>query len=197
MTTRCPRRLATQTMTVTVDGDKVLLNGKAIKIPALENLKKGAFKVEVEKDADDAEKVTQRKMIFMGEDGKVQEFNVDVNVESDHVIVGKPHVTKEGKAGVTAHAYVVVSDDDKDGKEAKKQIRWRAVQADPDKKAATYQVIKVAPGDHHVMPLHVSGIANQNAEVAKRLQGIETELKKIRKLLEQMKDSDDEKEDDD
>ncbi len=190
-----------KTVTVTLEDGKLVVNGKPLELPIFTKSGECEIKVEVKNAAgDEAKKAVRRKMIFMGEDGKAQEFSFD-DVDVDHFVVGKPHAEKTATA--TAHAVIVAIDaDQKDGEGQKARVHTWTMQLDP----------KMVKGPHNVLMLGSAGgrsplphavhfdpaqADKSHAEVRKRLKGIESELKKIRKLLEQMQKGDHEEDDDD
>ncbi len=192
-----------KTVTVTLEDGKLVVNGKPIELPLLNKPGEREIKVEVtKKDGEDTKRAIRRKMIFMGEDGKSQEFSFDADVNAGQIVVGQPHSEKTATA--TAHAVVVAKVAEENGPAGKKpRAQSWTIRLDP----------KIATGPHDVLMFgHAAGHSplphaihfdpaqtdKTHAEFTKRLKGIESELKKIHKLLEQMqKDNRHEDDDDD
>jgi hypothetical protein len=186
-----------KSFTIKMDNGKLILNGKPMDLPVLQDGKKGQVRVRVQKQGEAKKNVhKQHKMIFMSDEGKTQEFEFDIDVDADNVWVEKVDGAKAGQ--VHQHLYVVTQDDeDGDAKVVKKTIRVHAMPLDSDKHAA-FNVIKmgsiVAP--HGAHESDTADAKKVHIEFSKRLKGIEAELKKIRKLLEQMNDDDEDDDED-
>lgn len=192
-----------KTITLTLQGDQIHIDGK----PAGEHAQghdhahqhgdethKREIKVEVHKTDDGAKRVSRRQAIFVGKDGTVQKFDVAVDV--DEVKTDQaPH----------AHHSDAKKKSDKAAPAAKKRgtqqqrVRVQAVRVGTNKTAPAF-VVQRKPGDHprvlHAVPATRAavGVATVKAvpvDVAKKLQSIESELKRIRKLLEEMTEEDD------
>ncbi len=166
-------------ISVTVQDGKVILNGKPVADLKAAGEKK--IRVEIKKPAgQEVKRSPHRKMVFVDQDGKTQEFELDINVDTEHVVIGTIDDAKTIEAG--PHADVVRRlVKGKVNQHPKHEIHVRALRLEGDKLVSPHHDAALAGGAH----------ADQaHAEVTKRLKGIESELRKIRKLLEKMQDGD-------
>jgi len=162
----------TKEFKVMIKGGKVFINGKPV--TELKDAGKKEIRVEVVADAKPGDKKdVRRRMLFMGKDGKVQEFDFDVNVEQVVVDKADKDADKEGPHAVWIQKHQGLPDDN-----SKKEIRVRALQ--------------LGTGAHATAPhaIHIGQVDKTPADVAKRLKSIESELKKIRQLLQKLQDDD-------
>jgi hypothetical protein len=127
-------------------------------------------------------------------DAKEKTLDIDVDTDSHHV-VGEAHVVVDGAAASKAEAaertyqVTIAGDEDAQSAEGVHKIQVRALKAKPGQGKPKFEVFAVAPGTPmpHMVHLQPQQTAKANADVAKRLKGIESELKQIRKLLEEMR----------
>lgn len=166
-------------ITVKVENGQVILNGKPIAKLKEAGHKEIRVMAKVAGDTD-AGKAAHRKMVFVGQDGEVREFKFDVDVDAKHVEHGTTDDAKEIKGD--PHVTVVRQQhQDKVGSQPKHEIHVQT------QKLGGYKLI--SPG-HAVVAAGGAHADKTHLEVTKRLKGIESELKKIRKLLEKMQDQD-------
>lgn len=184
--------------TVEIKGDQILLNGKAVLLPhgvQLKGSKPAAGKsvphagqqhinVMLKKAEKTAQQEThQRHAVWIDEDGKKHEINVDVVVDVD----------KDGKTTATATA------ESKDDPKVKKlpqkkstdkpQLRFRALQLGGPHAPRGGAIVGVPNGKMQIFRVEAKNLqeeAKTHQEVVKQLQAIHQELQKIRALLDKM-----------
>lgn len=186
-------------VTVKVEDGKLIVNGKKLDLPQLEEVGKGQFRIEVRGVASQPKKLKQRKMIFKSNDGKVSELPLQFNIEvkDEEAQAGESTETKTVTA--TAHAFVVGGKSNKQA--AEQQGKW-IVQLDGKGTKGVY-TITLSPKDEgqakagHIFHIGPNAADDAHADVTKRLKGIESELKKIRSLLEKMQKDENDEDDDD
>jgi len=116
----------------------------------------------------------------------VKKGEVKVEVSAD----AKTGETKTSD-GAIQYEVTIVGDDAKDT-EGTHKMQWRAVNVKPGPGEPKVGVFTVAPGMPmtHALRFQAMPAAKAHADVVKRLKGIESELKQIRKLLEEMQQED-------
>jgi hypothetical protein len=189
-----------KTITVDIQEGTILVNGKPVKIPALKLLKAakidvnaaldektGELRLDVDAEGKKQDKKRQIKVLLMKQDGEVQTLDID---ESATWHEGEASARTGDKAqGSQEQVYtIVVGDGGQEVKKQAQQIRVRAIKVEPGQVQKEIEIQEVAPGKLLVQPMPHPMF---NAEVTKRLRGIEKELKQIRKLLEEMREDDD------
>jgi hypothetical protein len=148
-------------------------------------------------------KKVQMKVIVVGSDGEACTVGQSASQEQQTATVVAEafpdgeckHVVVDGAAASKAEAaegtyqLTIVGDEDAQSAEGVHKIQVRALKAKPGQGKPKFEVFAVAPGTPmpHMVHLQPQQTAKANADVAKRLKGIESELKQIRKLLEEMR----------
>jgi hypothetical protein len=160
----------TKTLTITVNNGEVLINGKPVKIPAIQRIKKAQIKVDARLD---------------------EKFDE----EAGTIVLGNAK-----KAGEGVYTIVVDSNDAQGDKEAKEiRVRAVQVDPGHGHVAGkVFRVVQGKPLTHTVS-VQATEASQAHADVVERLKSIESELKQIHKLLKEMQqgDDDDDRDDDD
>ncbi len=179
-------------LVVALEGGQLTVNGKAMGVPLFKQDGQQEIVLQVQAaDGKDGPKVHRRKLIVMGKDGQPKELSrdqelslkIDVDDESPS---DEPSASKT----VTAKAHAFVIQKQEDG--AAKHL---TVTVDPQKREGKRHMLLVGPQadqkvSAHVIRVDAAQADKSHAEVSKRLKSIESELKKIRKLLEKMQQAD-------
>ncbi len=163
-------------ITVKVENGKVFVNGKPV--ADLGDIVKKGIHAKIEKaHKADAKPTAHGKMIFMDDDGNVQEFEFDGTMGGVGGMFGaaKAHKGMPHAIMMRKHFERIA------GQHAKPGIQIRALQLGAD----------AHPHATHAMRIGHMQADKTHAEATKRLKGIESELKKIRKLLEKMQGDED------
>ena len=176
-----------KTITVQIDGDKILLNGKPLKTDVLKNVAEGmkkSIQLRVQKeDGDETEKKEARRVIFMSKDGDAKEIDIELLEKEGNVWFGKAQeMAKHQEEIAKKHAELAAK-------------HAQMVKEQAEKHAAMAKKVQAA----HAEALKKQNLVETHASHAMgaQLKEIQTELVKIRKLLEKMQDDDDDHDDDD
>ncbi len=153
-----------QTITVQIDGDKILLNGKPLKTDVLKNVPEGMKKriqVRVQKDDEEKPETKEaRRVIFMSKDGDAKEIDIELLKKEGNVWFGKAQEMQQHQQDI-----------------AKKHAELAQKHA---------QMVKDLTVKHAAMAKKVQ----ESHAMGAQLKAIQAELVKIRKLLEDMQDDD-------
>ncbi len=169
---------AAKNITVTVKDGKVIINGKPV--VDLKEVTGKALHAKLEKahkhhahHAKDKTKPSARgKMIFMDDDGNVQEFEFDGVLSG---AFGLSKALKDVPHGIMIRKHL----ERMAGQHGKPKVQVDGIQMD-------WSI--AGPHGMHAAHMHAD---KSHADVTKRLKGIQSELTKIRKLLEKMQGDDD------